>query len=316
MLDVESADFPRSLRQLSPELVIHSVGSFQGQDYRVASAALDAGAHYFDLADGRQFVADFAGKMNEKAFEAGRVALAGVSSLPALSSAVIEHLRRGLSSIDSIEVIIAPAQRAPRGRATVEAVFSYLGRPFPVWREGKWRRAWGWMDLRRIRLDIGRRFGAACDVPDLALFPLRFRGVQNVTFHAALEFRAQHLALWSLAALRRIGLPFPVGHWAVALADWTGWLNLVAGDRGGMSVTVTGNRGPGDRVRRTWELAAAAMDGPEIPSMPVTVLARKFARGEIPPSGAFACVGFLTLADFAPEFAHWRMTERTTESPA
>jgi len=46
--------------------------------------------------------------------------------LPALSSAVVEDLRIGLSSLKSIEVIIAPGQRAPRGKATLEAVFGYL----------------------------------------------------------------------------------------------------------------------------------------------------------------------------------------------
>ena len=66
------------------------------------------------------------------------------------------------------------------------------------------------MDLQEARLDIGERLAAACDVPDLQLFPARFPGVRTVSFHAALEFRVQHLALWSLAALRRIGLPLLV----------------------------------------------------------------------------------------------------------
>jgi len=39
--------------------VIHCAGPFQSQDYRVALAAMAAGAHYLDLADGRQFVARF-----------------------------------------------------------------------------------------------------------------------------------------------------------------------------------------------------------------------------------------------------------------
>jgi hypothetical protein len=82
-------------------------------------------------------------------------------------------------------VTIAPGQRAPRGKATLEAVFSYLGRPFLVWRKGQWRRAWGWMELRETRLDIGGRLAAACDVPDLELFPARYAGVQTVRFSAA-----------------------------------------------------------------------------------------------------------------------------------
>jgi saccharopine dehydrogenase-like NADP-dependent oxidoreductase len=91
----------------------HCVGPFQGQDYGVANAALAAGAHYLDLADGRQFIVEFAARINDRAARAGRAAISGASTLPALSSAVVEELRVGLSSVESIEVIIAPGQRAP-----------------------------------------------------------------------------------------------------------------------------------------------------------------------------------------------------------
>jgi hypothetical protein len=140
--------------------------------------------------------------------------------------------------------------------------------------------------------------------------------VENVTFHAALEFRAQHLALWGLAALRRVGLPFPVERWTFALDHLAGWFDAAAGDKGAMWVSVVGERRCGDRIRRTWQLTTPAVDGPEIPSMPAILLARRFARGERPPSGAFACMGFLTLSEFASEFARWGMTTRTEEGSA
>ena len=177
VVDIGAPDFAQRLRALSPELVIHCVGPFQGQGYGVAKAALAAGAHYLDLADGRQFIAEFAAGINDQAIRVGRVAISGASTLPALSSAVVEELRAGHSSLESIEVTIAPGQRAPRGKATLEAVFSYLGRPFLVWRKGQWRRAWGWMDLQVTRLDVGGRLAAACDVPDLELLPARYFGV-------------------------------------------------------------------------------------------------------------------------------------------
>src|SRR5882672_12309979 len=67
VVDIGTPDFERRLRALSPDLVIHCVGPFQGQDYRVANAALAAEAHYLDLADGRQFIAEFAAAMNAQA---------------------------------------------------------------------------------------------------------------------------------------------------------------------------------------------------------------------------------------------------------
>jgi hypothetical protein len=314
LIDIDEASFAQALKVLCPGLVIHCVGPFQGQDYRVANAALDAGAHYLDLADGRQFIAEFAASVNAQAVSAGRVSISGASTLPALSSAVVEELRVGMSSLESIEVTIAPGQRAPRGKATLEAVFSYLGRPFLVWRKGQWKRAWGWMELQKTSLDVGGRLAAACDVPDLELFPARYAGVQNVRFSAALEFGVQHLTLWSLAALRRIGLPLPVARWAVSLNRFAGLFDAGAGEKGGMRVSVVGNRSDGGRIRRNWQLTAPAMDGPEIPCMAAILLARRLARGEVFQSGAFPCMGFLTLLEFAPEFARWKITTRTEEA--
>src|SRR5882724_6326887 len=276
VVDIGARDFAQRLRALSPELVIHCVGPFQGQGYGVAKAALAAGAHYLDLADGRQFITEFAAAVNPQAVRAGRVAISGASTLPALSSAVVEELRVGISSLESIEVIIAPGQRAPRGKATLEAVFSYLGRPFLVWRKGLWKRAWGGMELQETRLDVGGRLAAACDVPDLELFPARYAGVQTVRFSAALEFGVQHLMLWSLAAMRRIGLPFPVARWAVSLNRLAGMFDAGAGEKGGMRVSVVGDRSAGGgRIRRTWQLTAPAMDGPEIPCMAVSCQVRR-----------------------------------------
>ena len=65
-LDIFSEDFPQQLKTLNPFLVIHTSGPFQGQDYRVPQACIDAGAHYIDLADDRRFVCDIA-KLNEQA---------------------------------------------------------------------------------------------------------------------------------------------------------------------------------------------------------------------------------------------------------
>ncbi len=44
------------------------------------------------------------------------------------------------------------------------------------------------MELEEIRLDVAGRLAAACDVPDLELFPACYPGIQTVHFSAALEF--------------------------------------------------------------------------------------------------------------------------------
>lgn len=309
-LDLQAPNFPAALAALRPELVIHCVGPFQGQDYRVARAALAAGAHYLDLADGRSFVAGFAAANHAEALSAGRFACSGASTLPALSSAVIDELAADLAALDAVEICIAPGQRAVRGAATLAAVLSYLGRPVPVLEQGAWRQRGGWMNLRRVQLDCGRRWAALCDVPDLVLLPRRFPTLRSVSFHAALEVGVQHFALYAMGALRRCGVPLPVERWAGALDRAAGCFDRFAGEWSGMRVQVRGTAANGKPLSRTWQLRAPALDGPEIPCMAAVLLARRLAGGEALPAGAYDCMGMLRLAEFEPEFSRWNITTR------
>src|ERR1700758_4846478 len=87
-LDAHDNYLAEVLRRLHVDVLIHTAGPFQGQDYSVARAAIEAGCHYIDLADGRQFVAGVA-SLSALASAAGVMVVSGASSVPALSSAVI-----------------------------------------------------------------------------------------------------------------------------------------------------------------------------------------------------------------------------------
>ena len=309
-LDLSGADFAARLAALAPQLVIHCAGPFQGQDYGVARATLAAGAHYLDLADGRDFVVRFAAAVGPAANAARRCAVSGASTLPALSSAVVDHLLPQFTRLDSIDIVIAPGQQAPRGAATLAGVFSYAGRAFRWWRGGAWKTAHGWQEIEKRRFSFGTRVAAACDVPDLELLPPRYPGVRDVTFRAALEVPVQHHALWLVAAMRRIGLPLPLERWAPRLDRWATWLDRFGSSRGGMTVELAGLGTHGRSHRLRWEIVAPDNHGPEIPCMAAVLLAGRLARGDAPPTGARACMGLLALEDFAPEFARWGMDTR------
>jgi len=308
-LDHSARDFPAALARLAPGLVIHCAGPFQSQDYRVALAALEAGAHYLDLADGRQFVTRFPNYVYPAARAAQRVAISGASSVPALSSAVIDSLIARLSQVEEIQIAIAPGQRAARGEATIAAVLGYAGRRFK-WRSGgAWRDAWGWQELKSLRFyGLGARWAAACDVPDLELFPKRYPGLRTMEFRASLEIGAQQFALWLAALLRRRGVPLPIERWARPLSRIASWMDSFGGDLGGMLVSLAGKRADGSRAWIEWHLTADAQHGPEIPCMAAVLLARKLAQGRVAEPGAFSCMGFLTLPEFETEFARWRIT--------
>jgi uncharacterized protein YbjT (DUF2867 family) len=316
-LDLVSPHFPERLKALAPGLVVHCAGPFQGQGYHVVSAAMSSGAHYIDLADGREFVARFAAHSDAAARAAGLLAISGASTVPALSSAVVDTLAGRFRQVEEIQVSIAPGQRAPRGIATMAGVFSYAGRPFQWLHDGVPVDAWGWQELRRLRFaGLGARWAAACDVPDLELFPARYPGVRTVEFRAALELGIQHAALWLVAALRRAGIPLPIERWAGALNRLASLLDGFGSEKGGMLVSVSGTRHDGSRARVEWHLTADANHGPEIPCMAAILLARKLARGEITARGAHPCMGFLRLSEFEPEFGRWGITTVVEEYAA
>ena len=155
---------------------------------------------------------------------------------------------------------------------------------------------------------LGPRWAAACDVPDLELFPRLYPGVRTVEFRAALELGVQQSALWVAAFLRRHGVQVPLERWAGALGWIAARMNVFGGTLGGMLVSVSGRRADGSRARAEWHLTADALHGPEIPCMAAVLLAQKIKRGELPVRGALPCVGLLSLGDFQPEFARWGMS--------
>ncbi|HEX2012735.1 MAG TPA: saccharopine dehydrogenase NADP-binding domain-containing protein, partial [Roseateles sp.] len=171
-IDMAAADFATQLRRHTVGLLIHTAGPFQQQDYGVAEAAAATGAHYLDLADGRRFVCDFQARLDARFRACGRVAISGASTVPALSSAVIDALSDGWQRLDQIDICIAPAQTAPRGLATMAAVLSYCGATIQVWQDGRWLARTGWAaPVERRFARLKPRLAALCDIPDLELLP-------------------------------------------------------------------------------------------------------------------------------------------------
>jgi saccharopine dehydrogenase-like protein len=314
-VDIADKNLEARIRSIAPDIVIHCAGPFQSQHYNVALASLAAGAHYIDLADGRAFVTKFSAEVDPIAKSANRLAVSGASTVPALSSAVVDHVADRFRSIEEIQIYIAPAQHAPRGEATMRAVFSYAGRPFQWLRDGTWRTVYGWQELRRLRFaDLGTRWAAACDVPDLELFPVRYPTAKTVEFRAALEVGIQHFLFAGVSQIRRWGIPVPLDKWAVTLDRFAGFLDRFGTERGGMLISVTGARTDGKRGRIDWHLTADNNHGPEIPCMPAILLSKKLMQGKIALRGAMPCMGLLTLDEFAPEFARWGIRAKFEEA--
>jgi saccharopine dehydrogenase-like NADP-dependent oxidoreductase len=298
LVDANSPTLREVLSERAVGTVIHTAGPFQGQNYGVARAAIDAGCHYIDLADGRRFVAGIV-ELDAAAKARGVMVVSGASSVPALSCAVVDRYLPDFEKLLSIRIGISSGARAP-GLATVRGVFSYAGKPIQTLLDGSWVTAYGWLGLERHTFPspLGRRWLGACEVPDLDVLPQRYPCVRTVSFKAGFASAAGHLLVWALAGLVRLGWMNSMAACASPLNRVSRWIEPVVSDKGGMFVTLEGIGLNGEAYRVTWNLIAGHNHGPSIPCGASIVLATKLVAGIELPTGARPCMGLLTVADY------------------
>ena len=117
---------------------------------------------------------------------------------------------------------------------------------------------------------------------------------KSVVFKAGLEVKLFHYAL-------------SVGRWLVSsrvvkslepftktLRWFASWFEWMGSDEGGMKVSVLGKTINGDYKRLEWDLIADDGHGPNIPTLPVSILLNKILRGYVD-IGARACLGEVSL---------------------
>lgn len=312
-LDTTSSEFQDLLAELHPDLVIDTAGPFQDRDYRVPQAALEIGAHCIDLADGRAYVAGIHA-LDAAARAAHRRVVSGASSVPGLNAAVVAALRPRFSTLTSVETAIAPGNRTARGWATMLSILAYVGKPYRVLRDGSWQVAHGWQSMRRIRIaNVGTRWVARCEVPDLDVLPARYPELRTVEFRAGLELWRMHFGLWLGSLAIRVGALRSLLPWARRLFALSERWQDLGSEVGAMQVLLRGQGQDGAPLALTWTLAARDGDGPQIPATAAVVLARKLARGELAGSGASACIDLFTLDEFMRELAGFAMTTSLEE---
>ena len=308
-IDANATLLTQRLIDLKVNTVIHTAGPFQGQDYAVARAAIAAGANYVDLADGRDFVAGIV-ELDQSARQRGVLVTSGASSLPALSSAVVDRYFSRFSRLDSIRHGIGSGARAP-GLATMQGVFGYCGKPFSRLTGGVWNQTYGWLDMTRYRFPapVGARMLGSCDVPDLALFPERYPGVQTVNFHAGFASPLGHLFVWAASQLVRARLIASLIPLVKPLHAISQWLEPFVSDKGGMFVSLEGLDLEGQALTLNWHLIAKRNHGPHIPCGASIALAKKLARAEQLPTGAMPCMGLLTVEEYLAALKPYNVIE-------
>jgi hypothetical protein len=144
-----------------------------------------------------------------------------------------------------------------------------VGRPFTVYREGEWRRVFGWSESRDFVFPspVGKRRGYLVDVPDHEIFPKLF-GARAVEFRAGSELDVSNRCLSLLGRTRRNWVPWsPLLQRAAALLSWMG------NDCGGVAVEVVS----GSTTRRACIVADSRAE--RIAVMPASVTTAALLSG-------------------------------------
>lgn len=301
-----------TLAAIKPDLVIHTSGPFQGQGYHVARACIFQGCHYVDLADAREFVAGISA-LDQEAVDKQVLICSGASSVPCLTSAIIDHYIGEFETLESVDYGITTAQQTNRGLATTSAVLSYAGKSFVTLINGQVQRIYGWRDLRLRRFwGLNKRLLGNCDIPDLEIFPERYGGLKNIRFQAGLELKFLHLMLWMLSGLVKVKLFPPLQSLAPFLLKIAKLFDWAGKDDSGFFMMLGGVDHCAEPKEILFELVAHQGDGLFIPSMPAIIMAKKISNERVSKVGATPCVDLITLDEYLDALSEFDIQWRET----
>lgn len=302
-------DLHAQLKAINPWLVIDAAGPFQsvfGHGYALPETCVNFGIHYIDLSDSGEFSKGIAA-LDIAAKHAGIAVVSGASSVPALSSAVVDAAKFGFARITSIEGGISPGGKIDIGLSVTQAVLSYLGKPLKIFRDGAWTTELGYSRVHTHTIalkgekPLRRKFGL-CDAPDLLLFPEHYEGVETVRFYGSQELWFIHINIRVLAWLQKKGIVRNLQKHAKLFRLLGTGLGRFASERGGMYMRILGIDNYGNPISQQWHLIAKDGDGPFIPILAADILTRRWLEAE-PIAGARAAMSAIPLCAFEQAFA-------------
>lgn len=292
------------LREISPDIVIHTTGPFQTQDYQVARAAIATGAHYFDLADARRFVTSIT-ELDGLAKGAGVAVVAGASSVPCLTAAFLDHYKRHFAKLTTANYGISAAQATNRGLGTAAAILSYVGKPFTILAAGRRKRVFGWQGIQAVKYpELGIRLFGYCDIPDLELFAPRYPELRNLKFVAGHEVKLLHVGTWLLSWVARLGFVGSLSPYAETLLKLSFLFDPLGSDKSGFHMFLRGIGHDGELAEVRIFMVARQGHGPNVPCFPAILLTRRIAAGEQLEAGAKPCLDLISLEELLEAMAH------------
>jgi len=195
---LQAPSVERALEQV--QVAVCAAGPFQSLPTTLLEFCLARNVHYIDLSDNREFVCRARKLAADSARESRAAVCSGWSAVPALSGLLAAMAVENLTTIESINIQIAPGNRFPRSTGTVASLLSSVGHAFEVWKDGHWRTVTGWSEPRSFEFPepVGLRKGYLVDVPDHEIFP-RIFPAGCVEFRVSSEIQFFNSALSLLA---------------------------------------------------------------------------------------------------------------------
>ncbi len=296
-IDIDK-NFENCLKAFAPNIVIHTCGPFQSRDYNIAKSCINAGCHYIDLADARAFVENIT-SLDTLAKNRNVLILSGASSVPCLTSALIDHYKPYFKNLNEVHYAITTAQKTSRGLATTAAILGYTGKPFTTLINGTPKTIYGWQNLHTHTFKkLGKRFLGNCDIPDLGLFPKRYPDLKTLRFYAGIEIPFIHLTLWALSGMVRLGLIKHLEKLASPLLKIAGFFDVFGTANSAFYMKLLGTDKNDLPQKIVFDLTALSGDGPYIPCMPAILMAKKLSNGTIKERGATPCIGFISKTEY------------------
>jgi len=293
------------LQKMNPGVIINNVGPFQNQDYSVIKTCIQHKFDYIDLADARDFVANIK-TLDQEARNKSVSLISGASTVPALSSAIIDHYQKHFSQIESIIYGISPGQKAERGLATTTGILSYIGKRIKTFDQSN-EQLYGWQNIYRQEYpELGKRWMANCEIPDLDLFPSKYN-IKKLRFSAGMENSILHLGIWMISWLIRMKLPIKISNYSKFLLKCSHIFDRFGSDAGGMHMIMKGLDLKNKPLEICWFIIAKKGEGPHIPTIPAILLARKIALGTTEHIGSSPCMSLITLKEYLLELENFQI---------
>ena len=294
--------------------LINACGPFHKQNYALADLCIELGIHYIDLSDNRDFVAGI-GTLDQAARKANVLVVSGASTVPAVSSAVIDHFQKDFCKVQSLDYGVTPGNQTDRGVGTVAAILSYVGKPFKTIEDGQVKTVFGWQNLHKEHYPvIGKRWMSNCDIPDLDLFQSHYPTLKTIRFYAGLQLSILHVGLWILSWPCRWRWIKSLDRYANFMRCVSLWFYNLGSDKGGMHIKIKGKNEQGIVVDKEWYLIASHGDGPYIPAAPAVILIKKLLDNKLDKRGAMPCMGVFSLDEFSSEISDLNIRSYTNET--